>query len=129
MTLGIDHGGWCPRGRLAEDGVIDPVYQLQETGSTGYPERTEKNVIESDGTLILYCGRLFGGTRLTERLALKHARPVHLVDLDAAIDWDAVRHWLQSHKIATLNIAGPRESSQPGIQAQSREVIVELFSR
>ncbi len=118
MAAGLEHGGWCPRGRRAEDGVIDSRYQLQETESTDYAERTERNVIESDGTLILFVGELSGGTRLTWRMADKHGRARIRVDLraenaDEAID--RINCWMASHNIQVLNIAGPRESSYPGM--------------
>ena len=47
----IPHGGWCPLGRKAEDGTIDPRYTLKETPSSGYVQRTEWNVRDSDGTV------------------------------------------------------------------------------
>jgi predicted Rossmann fold nucleotide-binding protein DprA/Smf involved in DNA uptake len=76
LALGIPCGGWCPRGRGAEDGVIPARYPLQETCSHDYAERTRRNVIDSDGTLILAIGALHGGTLLTAQLAEKAASPV-----------------------------------------------------
>ena len=78
ISLGIPHGGWCPRGRLAEDGRIPDRYQLRETDSPDYPSRTEQNVLDSDATLILYRGRIAGGTEFTLRLAQQHGRPHRL---------------------------------------------------
>ena len=54
LTAGMSCGGWCPEGRQAEDGVIDGRYPLDELPGGGYPERTRQNVIDSDGTAILY---------------------------------------------------------------------------
>src|SRR5688572_12994856 len=71
IALGIEHGGWCPRGRLAEDGQIPRRYQLTETKTSKYRERTERNVLDSDGTLILFRALLSGGTELTRRLAVQ----------------------------------------------------------
>ena len=115
ILLGIRHGGWCPRGRLAEDGTIPALYELRETKSAEYPVRTQQNVIDSDGTLILYRLKLVGGTELTYRLARKHARPCLLVDLEEIAQPDRSRHWLRQNVIQVLNVAGPRESSAPGI--------------
>jgi hypothetical protein len=116
ICLGVPHGGWCPLGRLAEDGPIPGHYRLRETESAEYPARTEMNVIDSDGTLILYRGRLFGGTELTRRLALKHGKPHFAVDLDAKpAARAATLDWLARARIRVLNVAGPRESSSPGI--------------
>lgn len=69
IQLGIDHGGWCPKGRRAEDGRIPGCYQLAEADSDEYAFRTERNVVDSDGTLILFFATLRGGTELTYRLA------------------------------------------------------------
>ena len=115
IELGLEHGGWCPRGRLAEDGAIPARYQLAETSAAEYWVRTERNVVDSDGTLILYRGALSGGTELTIRMARKHKKPHLLLDLAAAPDPAAARDWIRQHRIAVLNVAGPRESSAPGI--------------
>jgi hypothetical protein len=129
IALGIEHGGWCPRGRLAEDGRIDDCYRLEETASSEYWIRTEQNVIDSEGTLILYRQALSGGTELTYRMAVKHSRPRLLVDLEQDADVAAVRQWIREHDIAVLNVAGPRESSAPGIARQSREFLERVLAR
>jgi hypothetical protein len=127
IALGIPHGGWCPRGRLAEDGRIPDRYQLCETDSPDYPSRTEQNVLDSDATLILYRGRIAGGTEFTLRLAQQHGQPHRIVDLDAGADPAEVRRWLAEHAVKILNVAGPRESQSPGISAIAREFIVGLL--
>ena len=119
IELGIPHGGWCPRDRLAEDGPIDAKYELTETKSSEYPVRTEQNVIDSDATLLLYIDKLYGGSRLTYRFALAHERPCLRVDLLTAPDPTAVRMWLADNEIVTLNVAGPRASSSPDIYARA----------
>src|SRR5229473_8136967 len=74
---GVPHGGWCPKGRLAEDGRIDIRYQLQEAPSSGYPQRTEWNVRDSDGTVIFSIAPvLTGGSKQTVNLAMKHQKPL-----------------------------------------------------
>jgi hypothetical protein len=128
LALGIEHGGWCPRGRLAEDGPIPGRYQLIETESADYPARTERNVIDSDGTLILYRQRLGGGTELTRRMAARHGRPCCLVDLDQSLDLPAVRQWLIDSGICVLNVAGPRESSSPGIAQATASFLQQLLA-
>jgi len=117
LSLGIPHGGWCPLGRWAEDGPIPSCYLLRETDSPDPAVRTERNVLESDGTLILYRERLRGGTKLTFQLAQRHGRPCLLVDLDAPLEDEQVRRWLVEQGIKILNVAGPRESQCPGISA------------
>jgi hypothetical protein len=128
-ALGIECGGWCPRGRRAEDGPISPDYPLVETESPRYEERTERNVLDSDGTLILTRGELAGGTALTRELALRHGRPVLVVDLDWGASAGPVRAWIGSQGIATLNVAGPRESGAPGIYRAARALLEELLGR
>jgi hypothetical protein len=127
IELGIPHGGWCPRGRLAEDGRIPDRYQLRESDSSEYPVRTEQNVLDSDATLILYRGRLSGGTELTRRLAQQHRRPNLAVDLDGSSDVAEVCRWLQEKEVQTLNVAGPRESQSPGIGAMAKEFVVRML--
>lgn len=118
LELGIEHGGWCPRGRLAEDGPIPLQFNLVETASPLYHVRTERNVIDSDGTLIVHCGKLTGGTLLTRRLASAHRRPHWEFDLDGRLMPATILSWLTNERIAVLNVAGPRESTRPGIQAR-----------
>ena len=115
LWLGIEHAGWCPKGRLAEDGPIDLRYLLEETESTSYPIRTERNVVDSDGTLILYRETISGGTGLTCQLATKHCKPLLTVDLDDPPADEKVWEWFRENGIERLNIAGSRESQQPGI--------------
>ena len=113
MERGMTVGGWCPAGRQAEDGPIDPHYPLRETPSADPAQRTEWNVRDSDGTLLLVTGAQSGGTALTRDLALRMGRPVFDARLDAPAGSGAFRGWLSIHKIRTLNVAGPRESESP----------------
>ncbi len=128
LALGIAHGGWCPRGRLAEDGRIPDGYQLQETETADYPPRTERNVRDSDATLVLCRGVPTGGTELTVRLAREHGRPCLVVDLDAAPSAAAVADWLRAPQVRILNVAGPRESQSPGIAAAAAEFLRQVFA-
>ena len=128
IRLGIEHGGWCPRGRLAEDGLIPKRYLLQETEFPKYPVRTEQNVIDSDGTLIIYRERLRGGTELTHRMTKRHKRPCLLVNLQENVDIESIRNWLHHESIEILNIAGPRASSAPGIESETEELMVKVLN-
>ncbi len=128
IDLGIDHGGWCPADRRAEDGHIPERYLLEETDSRQYAARTERNVVEADATLILCRGKLSGGTELTRRLAVEHCRPCLVVDLENSPDAGEVRRWLVDHGVSILNVAGPRESQNPGIGEAARQFIERVFS-
>jgi len=128
IELGIPHGGWCPQGRRAEDGPIAARYLLQETKSADHAVRTQWNVIESDATLILYLGPISGGTELTRKLARRHSRPCLLVDLEDPLDAAEVRHWLTDHRVRVLNVAGPRESTCPGIGNCTEQFLRQVFA-
>jgi len=128
IALEIPCAGWCPRGRRAEDGRIPARYPLVETDSTAYRVRTERNVRESAGTLVLCVGRPRNGTALTCSFARRLAKPLCVVDLADPLPLDAIRDWIATHHIHTLNVAGPRESAQPGIQRYTAAFIRALLS-
>ncbi len=123
LELGVPCGGWCPKGRKAEDGVIDPPYPLQETESPEYPVRTEMNVKDSDATLILNQGLLTGGTARTLELAKINKKPYWVIDLSKTEDPALVKKWIQHGKVKVLNVAGPRESKEPGIHYRAIELL------
>jgi len=130
IELGIEHGGWCPRGRRAEDGAIPDRYQLNETDSADYSARTEKNVVDSDATLIITRDEPSGGTALTIECARKHGRPLLVVDV-AKMEMVAaavrVAWFVDDYGIGTLNVAGPRGSKQPELQEQTRALLCAAF--
>jgi len=122
----VPHGGWCPRGRKAEDGPLDAKYLLQETESASYLHRTRQNVIDSDGTLIVNLGTLDGGTLATVKLAQELDKPHIVLQLDSGAGDDAAQQlmdWLTRESISNLNIAGPRESKRPGIYFLTNELL------
>lgn len=131
MALGFEHGGWCPRGRTAEDGTLSDRYALRETTALDHAVRTEMNVIDSDATLVVSRGALIGGSALTARLASAHHKPCLCLDLDVMERAEAIariRAWLAVHRVAVLNVAGPRESQCPGIAADVYSLLVEALA-
>jgi hypothetical protein len=115
LVNGVPHGGWCPKGRKAEDGIIPIQFQLKETGSGNHSMRTRRNVQDSGGTVIFSKGlELSGGTKETAEFAEKIGKPLlHLVsslEVEAAAKLDA---FLKEHSIVVLNVAGPRASEEP----------------
>jgi len=114
LELFLPCRGWCPNGRWAEDGPIAPHYPLQECGSATPAVRTELNTIDSDGTLLLSRGTPTDGTPLTIERAEAHGRPLLSIDLDTQPDREVFWRWITAHDIRVLNIAGPRESFDPG---------------
>jgi hypothetical protein len=129
---GIGAAGWCPRGRMAEDGVIDARYPLTETPNADPAQRTQWNVRDADATLILHRGELAGGTALTQQVATRLGKPLLLIDLSLDPGRAAVAAelsaWLQQKAVRVLNVAGPRESECPGIAAQARELMQGLLT-
>jgi len=127
IALGIAHGGWCPRGRLAEDGSIPSRYDLVENESSNYKVRTTQNVEDSDATLILHLRPLSGGTLLTKRVAARLHKPYASFEIDDK-NIDSIRNWLTEIRPLVLNVAGPRESSEPGIETRSAEFLVRVLT-
>ncbi len=127
IALNLAHGGWCPSGRLSEDGTIPSRYEMSEMETNDYPSRTKQNVIDSDATLILYEGRLSSGTMLTWRTCQKLSKECKLVRLDRDPSSEVIR-WLQQTQPLVLNIAGPRETSREGIYDRAMEFLLEVFA-
>ncbi|QGJ69730.1 Molybdenum cofactor carrier [Planctomycetales bacterium 10988] len=133
LRWGLPHGGWCPRGRLAEDGTIPPFYQLMETPEVEAAERTWCNVRDSDATLIFTRGPLSGGTALTATFALQERKPLFIFPLRSGArpsgsELHHLRGWLVRKHIHVLNIAGPRESQAPGIHQQVHDSLLAWFA-
>lgn len=128
MACGIEAGGWCPRARIAEDGLIPRRYPLRETPSEKYSQRTTWNVRDADATLILTYGVPDGGTELTARVAERLDKPCLVVSLRTYPDLAAIRElfYLRPGGIV-LNVAGPRESRSPGIYGRSFAFLAALF--
>lgn len=114
----IRHGGWCPQGKVAEDGVIDVRYQLRETPNKDPSQRTEWNVRDSDGTVIFSIQPiLMGGSKKTAEFSEKFQKPwLHLCkERDGETAAEKLSAFLAEHRIKTLNVAGPRRSQEPEI--------------
>ena len=126
--LGVPSGGWCPKGRTAEDGVLAACYKMKETPTADYPLRTEWNVRDSDATLVLTRGEPTEGTAFTIELARRLRKPSVVVDLAQQTNISPLLDWISTHNIQTLNIAGPRESKCPGIYAEASKFLRHVLS-
>ena len=130
LKIGIGCGGWCPRDRRAEDGIIPKRYPLKQTKDSDYFERTRRNVEDANGTLIVAPGELNGGTLATLNYVQRIGKPFLIIDLDEP---NRERHltgiieWLHVHRIKILNVAGPRESGRPGIYDDALDLIARLL--
>jgi hypothetical protein len=112
----VDHGGWCPKGRRSEDGPIDARYLLSETPLANYLQRTEWNVRDSDATILFtLTDELDGGSKRTARFATRLDRP--WLHLRPGVHPKFLARFLAQHRVATLNVAGKRESAAPGVHA------------
>ncbi len=141
QEFGIETGGWCPRGRWAEDGRIPAAYPLRETPSEAVEQRTEWNVRDSDATLILVLEAMDRGTAYTEEQARAYDRPLRIVELSPAdlsetprrtmSGFDRAFHtthaWIAEHNVSVLNVAGPRESNAPGLYRAARRFLLPFF--
>ncbi len=126
----ILHGGWVPKGRKAEDGPLPERYQLKEMPTADYPKRTEQNVRDSDGTVIISRGGLTGGSAFTMKMAMKHSRACLHLDTDELSVEQAARRlqsWIEENKIEVLNVAGPRQSKDPTIYNTTLEILQLTF--
>ena len=127
LANGVRHGGWCPKGRRAEDGVLDEKYNLHETPRRDYRQRTRWNVRDSDGTLIIINLELSGGTRYTLEVARKLDKSVLVVEEGGCGKEKEVLEWLERNDVQVLNVAGPRASSEPGIYKKTLELLEVVY--
>jgi hypothetical protein len=127
------HGGWCPKGRRSLDGPIHSRYLLIETPSSSYLQRTEWNVRDSDGTVVFTLApEPTGGSLKTIQFARRHGKPfVHISQFGSgSVYADPVPRLVQfveEHQIGSLNVAGSRESKEPGINRWVSQVLEDAF--
>ena len=127
LANGIEHGGWCPKGRRAEDGMLDERYNLNETPRRDYRQRAEWNVRDSDGTLIIINRELSGGSLYTLEAAWNTGKPVMVVCLVDGTEEMLVAGWLKNNGVNVLNVAGPRASSEPAIYDMALELLGKIY--
>ena len=116
LRHGIESGGWCPTGRLDEFGRIPDRYPVKELENGGFTERTLQNVKDSDGTVVIYPGRLSGGTEQTLHFCVEQRWPYELIDASNVSTEKAaqlIADFVRENKIDDLNVAGPRASEWP----------------
>jgi hypothetical protein len=131
LDSGFPCGGWCPAGRRADDGPIADRYPLAALPTRSYRRRTIRNIRESNGTAILYCGELRGGTRETLRQCLQRHKPFRLIDAEAVAPRQAARllaRFVKAHAVTVLNVAGPRASQWPEAHTYAKQTIRALLA-
>ena len=130
LESGIEAGGWCPEGRMAEDGVIPAKYPVKELHGSGYRQRTKRNVIDGDGTAIIYFGCPSGGTEQTIVFCIKDRKPYVLIDAEELTVEQASRkigRFIKDHSISVLNVAGPRAGGEPRAYAYAKNVVLSVL--
>lgn len=131
LQLHFPYGGWVPKGRRTEKGKVPAKYRMRQHWSRHYPPRTEKNVIDSDGTVIFTFGQPDGGSLLTIDLAKQHHKPWLAVDLTLPHDEAVgkVVRWIKRRlpENAILNVAGSRRSKAPGIHRTVKRVMRDVI--
>lgn len=126
LDFGITCGGWCPKGRRSDDGEIPGKYPLKETSSQEYTVRTRKNILSSDGTLIIVKqGVMDRGTQLTHSICLERGKPVFIAF--SVKQKPEFVEWIISNRIKTMNVAGCRENTHPGIHDFAYALLMELL--
>lgn len=128
LELGFNSGGFCPKGRLAEDGIIPIIYPLTETKTQKHSERTELNIKIADATLVLFNTNIDEGTRKTIEFCKRQEKPFKIVTLYKKATTNEILKWIKEHNIMKLNIAGPRESNAVGIYSMAFDFLFKLFS-
>ena len=130
LRHGIESGGWCPTGRLDESGRIPDRYPVKELENGGSTKRTLQNVKDSDGTIIIYPGKLSGGTEQTLHFCVEQRRPHELIDASNISTEKAaqlIADFVCENNIEILNVAGPRQSEWPegyGYAAQVLDIFL-----
>jgi hypothetical protein len=131
FALHIPHGGWCPKGRRAEDGPIDARFQLFETPSSDPAQRTEWNVRDADATLILSLSPILtGGSAATYEFARQHRKPcLHLSRTREGSEvMEQLRSFLEQHHVGILNVAGPRASEESEVAGFAYDTLMAALS-
>ncbi len=131
IELGIQRGGWISKGLRSQDVELTHKYNLRETGSIGFSQSAELNILESDGTLIIMNGKPSGGSELIPQISKKHHRPCLCVDLNEIGEAKAVQiiaAWIEARKMKTLNVTGLRGDEDPGIYEATKRILITVLS-
>jgi predicted Rossmann fold nucleotide-binding protein DprA/Smf involved in DNA uptake len=128
LSNGLNCQGWCPAGRLAEDGLINARYPLNETNSSDSLVRTELNVANSDATLILYIEELDKGTLATKDYAFEYSKLLFMWRIGQNSNIDQFKKWILINDVRVLNIAGPKASNCPDIYGESLDTLDYLLA-
>lgn len=135
IEINIPHGGWCPKGRLAEDGIIPEKYQLMETDFCDSQDNTEQNIVESHFTLLFSCRDVSERLEHVIDLCEKHGKEFLLIDMEESGDDEMMEEILaiMAHSdlknkyppdFPVINVVGTEESKAPGIQGRVKKIML-----
>jgi hypothetical protein len=131
LDAGFPCGGWAPWDRMAEDGRIPDRYPVMPLPKGGYRQRTRLNVVDSNGTAIVFFESLKGGSRLTRNLCALEKMPYILIDARKQVEpkaaADSVAKFVEANAIQVLNVSGPRASGWAGGYAFARALVEEVI--
>lgn len=131
MQVGLDWGGYIPKGRICEGGRVPDKYdRLEETCSSGYKGRTVKNIAAAQATLVIYFKKLSGGTLFTASMVEKAGKPILKINLAYKKREKAkeeILKWIRDNQIEILNVAGPRASKIRSAHSKTFELLLGVF--
>ena len=128
-NLGIETGGYIPKGFLTEYGFRPQlkIFGAIEHSSDKYPPRTFENVKNSDATIRFASNFNSGGEKCTLK-AIKQYNKFYIdVDKNNPIDHSVVSDWIFRNNIKILNVAGNRETTSPGIFVFTKHYLTKVF--
>ena len=127
LSQGIPCTGWCPKGRITEDGEISDKYPVKETHGSELKESSLRNVMDSEGILVITKGQTSGNPAFTVETAFEHRKPFFLLNLSRGFALTDLLSWLERFKIKVLHISGPSESQIPGIAGITHDILSSIF--
>ncbi|MEM7278211.1 MAG: putative molybdenum carrier protein [Pseudomonadota bacterium] len=131
LDRGVPCGGWCPADRKAEDGLIPSIYPVRELANADYPERTLRNVLDSDATCIIRFTTVDAGSKLAAAACRREKKPYLYLDAhDTDTDEAGVQllAFIRENDITVLNVSGPRASAHPAAASWTRTVVRQCLS-
>ena len=121
IKLDIPYEGWTYKGRKTENDDLQKQYNLKEIANPSYFERLEKNIIGSEGTVILTYGQLIRGSNATKDLADKLNKPCLFLELNKCTPIhtiSSIRKWMDNHKIEKIFFTGSKPIAAPNIHEE-----------
>ena len=130
IKLGVSHSGWIQKGRRTQSWTLPEKYQLKEMDTASFKGRIERNVTDSDGTLIISHGSLAGGADYSREMTVKHNRPclhINLRETPGFFAASTINTWALENSIEVLNVTGSRSSEDAEIYKATMDVLESVY--